>query len=86
MTRVVEADGGAGTGAASLLQALTSNNGANLYPRKAQPSDPTFVYPLFPKDALYTFLKLDTENLESWLVSGKVDRQGLLLEVASRHG
>ena len=64
VTKTVEVDGKSGTTSSRETAAATvTDPGANLYPRKAQPSDPNFSYPLFPKDALYSFLKLDVINL-----------------------
>ena len=63
VTHNVEVDGGTTGGAVIALAGGGADPGANLYPRKAQPADPSFTYPLFPKDALYAFLKLNVENL-----------------------
>ena len=63
VTHTVEVDGSTTGSAAISLAAGGADPGANLYPRKAQPTDPTFTYPLFPKDALYQYLKLNVENL-----------------------
>lgn len=59
ITRTVEFDKSGGSGRVQ----PGADKGANLYPRKAQPSDKNAVYPLFPKDALYSFLGLDVQNL-----------------------
>jgi hypothetical protein len=63
VTKNVELDGRTSSARLAADAAPVTNPGANLYPRKAQPSDTSFVYPLFPKDALYSYLKLDIQNL-----------------------